>query len=180
MTKEKRTIILFGGVLAFLGGWIWLVCLNWKIALAVMFIMWGANLLEDNKTTKELENCIKDLEARIKVLESQKIIISREQITLPAKSVPLPYIPYQQPYFPNQYPIMIECDNISNVHNPRTIAEDENAIRVLCLECKHQYVIRKDWRGVPENKQYSKLFKRDTLQGHENLFYKVYPQYLRT
>lgn len=70
------------------------------------------------------------------------------------------------------------CDNVSNVHNPIVIAEDECAMRVFCKLCKHQYVIRKDWRGVSENKQYSKIFKRDTLQPHENLFYKVYPQYL--
>lgn len=73
-----------------------------------------------------------------------------------------------------------ECDNISNAHDPVTITEDGDAMRVFCKQCRHQYVIRKDWRGVPENRQYSKLFKRDVIQGHENLFYKLYPQHLST
>lgn len=73
-----------------------------------------------------------------------------------------------------------ECDNISNCHDPITIGEDNNAIRVFCRQCKHQYVIRKDWRGVAENRQYSEIFKRDVLQGNDNLFYKIHPQHLRT
>lgn len=71
-----------------------------------------------------------------------------------------------------------ECDNISKCHNPITIGEDDNALRVLCSECKNQYIIRKDWRGVPDNKQYSEIFRRETLQGHQDLFYKYYPQWL--
>lgn len=73
-----------------------------------------------------------------------------------------------------------ECDNITNCHDPETIADDQDAMRVICKQCRHQYVIRKDWRGVPENRQYSKIFKRDVIQGHENLFYKIYPQHLST
>jgi hypothetical protein len=70
-----------------------------------------------------------------------------------------------------------ECDNIQNVHNPIVIS-DEGALRVICNQCKRQYVIRKDWRGVCLNRQYSKIFKRDVLQGSDNLFYKVHPQFL--
>lgn len=71
------------------------------------------------------------------------------------------------------------CDNKSDFHEPIVIAEDQNAIRIICNKCKVQYVIRKDWRGVPENRQYSKIYKKDILQPNENLFYKAYPQYLR-
>lgn len=73
-----------------------------------------------------------------------------------------------------------ECDNYSSCHNPVTLSEDNFALRVFCKDCKHQYILRKDWRGVVENREYSKIFKRDILQPRENLFYKIYPRYLRT
>lgn len=72
-----------------------------------------------------------------------------------------------------------ECDNVSNTHDMDVISEDDSAIRAICKECKHQYVIRKDWRGVPDNVEYAKLFKRWILQGNDNLFYKHYPQHLK-
>lgn len=74
---------------------------------------------------------------------------------------------------------MKECDNISACHDPITIGEDSSAMRVYCKNCKHQYVIRKDWRGIPVNRDYIKIFKRDVLQGNDNLFYKYYPQHLK-
>ncbi len=73
-----------------------------------------------------------------------------------------------------------ECNNISQCHDPIVIGEDDNAMRVFCRQCKNQYVIRKDWRGVPENRQYSKIFQKEILQGNDNLFYKYYPMHLRT
>lgn len=61
-----------------------------------------------------------------------------------------------------------------------TIKEDLNALRVGCLECKHEYVIRKDpFKDVPENRQYAKLFKRDILQGSDGLLYKYHPEFLK-
>ena len=72
-----------------------------------------------------------------------------------------------------------QCDNKSNVHDPITIGEDYNAMRVQCKICKHSYVIHKDFTLAPEMRSYAKIFKRDILQPKENLFYKVYPQYLR-
>lgn len=60
-----------------------------------------------------------------------------------------------------------------------TISDGDTAMRVLCMECKHQYVIRKDIiKGVPERRQYARLFKRDVLQGGDNLFYKYHPGHL--
>lgn len=73
-----------------------------------------------------------------------------------------------------------ECDNISDVHEPIVIAEDSNALRVLCTKCKNQYVIGKDWRGVPLNREYAKIFRKEILQPNSNLFYKVYPSHLHT
>ncbi len=70
------------------------------------------------------------------------------------------------------------CDNVQSCHNPIVIGEDNNAIRVVCNHCWVQQTIRKDWRGVSENRQYSKIYKKDILQGTENLFYKYYPKYL--
>lgn len=74
---------------------------------------------------------------------------------------------------------MIECNNKSGCHTLNTIS-DTDALRVICTQCKYQYVIRKDWRGVPENRQYSKIFRKEILQPKNNLFYKYYPSYLRT
>lgn len=73
---------------------------------------------------------------------------------------------------------MKECDNKSKTHNPIVIGEDENAGRVICTECKNKYIIRKDGRGVYENRAYSKIYKKDILQGRDNLFYKYHPEYL--
>lgn len=71
------------------------------------------------------------------------------------------------------------CDNKSYCHDPVTIANNENAMRVICKQCKKQFVVRKDpFKDAPENRQYSRIFKRDILQPRENLFYKYYPQYL--
>lgn len=76
---------------------------------------------------------------------------------------------------------LIECDGISNLHNPITVNEDQNALRVYCKQCLNQYIIRKDPNtGAPHKAQYAKIFRRDTLQGNTNLFYKIYPQWLRT
>jgi len=75
---------------------------------------------------------------------------------------------------------MIEpCDNIRASHDCVIIGEDMNAARVYCRECKSQYVIRKDHRGVPLNRQYAEIFKRDILQGGDNLLYKYRPQFLK-
>ncbi len=72
-----------------------------------------------------------------------------------------------------------ECDNISRCHDMVEIAENENALRVYCKECKNQYVVWKDQRGLPDNQQWQKLYKRFVLQG-TNLFYKYYPKWLST
>lgn len=65
-------------------------------------------------------------------------------------------------------------------HKPITIGEDNNALRWLCTECKESGIIRKDWRGVPLNREYSKVYRREILQPNTNLFYKYYSQHLRT
>jgi hypothetical protein len=71
------------------------------------------------------------------------------------------------------------CDGVSACHNCDIIAEDMNAARVYCRECKSQYVIRKDHRGVPLNRQYAEIFKRDILQSNSNLLYKYHPNFLK-
>lgn len=77
-------------------------------------------------------------------------------------------------------PVAMICDNKAKCHDPFIVEEDMNAMRVICKECKHQYVIRKDpFKGVPENRSYIKVFRRLTLQPNTNLFYKYYPSYLQ-
>lgn len=73
------------------------------------------------------------------------------------------------------------CDNKSNAHDLEIISDGDTAMRVLCHICKHQIIIRKDpFKGVPEKRQYAKEFKRDIMQGNDNLFYRYHPQYLKT
>ena len=72
-----------------------------------------------------------------------------------------------------------ECNNVRACHNMKVLVEERNAVRVICKECKNQYVIHNDWRGAPEKRLYAKLFKRDILQGNDNLFYKYHPEYLK-
>lgn len=72
------------------------------------------------------------------------------------------------------------CDNVRNCHNPEIVGEDINAMRVYCPQCHGVIVIRKTPWGEVENRQYSKIFKRDILQGKDSLFYKIYPQHLKT
>ncbi len=74
---------------------------------------------------------------------------------------------------------MNPCNNKARCHTLQTISDDPEAMRVICVTCKEQYVIRKDHRAVPENRAYSKIFKKDVLQGNDNLFYKYHPEYLK-
>ena len=72
------------------------------------------------------------------------------------------------------------CDNIKCCHSPCQIAEDNNAMRIICTTCKKQIVIRKNpYKGAPENRAYSKVFKKDLLQGGDNLLYKYHPEFLK-
>ncbi len=71
------------------------------------------------------------------------------------------------------------CDNVARCHELKII-DDTDAMRVLCTQCKHQFFIRKDpIKNVPEKRQYIKIFKKEALQGNENLFYKYYSQFLK-
>lgn len=72
------------------------------------------------------------------------------------------------------------CDNKSACHNMKEIIDGDSAMRVICIECKRQFVIRKDsFKGVPEKRQYAKLYKRDILQGSDSLLYRYHPEYLK-
>ncbi len=72
----------------------------------------------------------------------------------------------------------MECDNYNECHDLDVIAEDDNGLRVHCKICKNQYMIRKDERGVPEKREYARLFKRFILQGNDNLFYRYNERFL--
>lgn len=76
---------------------------------------------------------------------------------------------------------MTPCDNKSQCHEPYIISQDRNAMRVICQHCRHIYIIRKrPAEDVPENRAYSKVFKKDVLQGNDNLFYKYHPQHMQS
>ena len=72
------------------------------------------------------------------------------------------------------------CDNVQRCHKPLEIGEDSNALRWHCTECKESGIIRKDpFKQVPEKREYARIYRRDILQGKDNLFYKYYPQNIR-
>lgn len=76
---------------------------------------------------------------------------------------------------------MLKCNNISQCHDLTVIIDGDTAQRVICKLCKAVMVIRKDpFKEVPEKRQYAKIFKRDILQGGDNLFYKYHPEFIRT
>lgn len=71
------------------------------------------------------------------------------------------------------------CNNIQRCHNPITLSEDENALRWFCTECKESGIIRKEpIKNVPEKREYARVYRKDILQGKDNLFYKYYSQHL--
>lgn len=71
------------------------------------------------------------------------------------------------------------CDNKRSCHSLVNII-DTDALRVICIQCKQQFVLRKDLnKKVPEKRLYAKIFKKDILQPKDPLFYKYYPQYLQ-
>lgn len=72
------------------------------------------------------------------------------------------------------------CDNYRDCHDLVPVSDDNSATRFFCKICNDQVILRKDLRGVYENREYSIAFKRDILQGDDNLLYKYHPQYLNT
>jgi len=73
------------------------------------------------------------------------------------------------------------CNNVSNAHRLKEIDDGDTAMRVICQECWKQFTIRKDpIKGVPEKRQYAKIFKRDIMQGNDNLLYKYHHEFLKT
>lgn len=73
------------------------------------------------------------------------------------------------------------CNNKSQCHDLSIVTDGDSAQRVVCKLCKANIVIRKDVvKGVPERRQYARIFKRDILQGGDNLFYKYHPEFIRT
>lgn len=67
------------------------------------------------------------------------------------------------------------CDNISNVHDNVMIIHEQDGVRYICKICNQQNVLRIGADGRMENRNYARVFKRDLLQPHDNLYFKVYP-----
>ncbi len=68
------------------------------------------------------------------------------------------------------------CDNKNEVHNNEVINETPDGIRVFCKICKQVNVLRMDKDGRFNNREYSKVMKRDILQPPSNLYYKANSQ----
>lgn len=67
------------------------------------------------------------------------------------------------------------CDNISNVHENFMMNEEPDGVRYICDHCKQQNVLRIGLDGRMENRLYTRVFKKDVLQPHDNLYFRVHP-----
>ena len=65
-------------------------------------------------------------------------------------------------------------DNKNSVHKMIYLEDAPDIIVAYCERCKKRFYVRKGQGGRPAP-IYSEIFKRDTLQQHENLYYKEYP-----
>lgn len=68
------------------------------------------------------------------------------------------------------------CDNINQCHDNITIGETSDGIRTYCKLCGKINEIRFDTNGRCDNREYSEIFKRDTVQPGSNLYYKIHPE----
>lgn len=68
-------------------------------------------------------------------------------------------------------------DNINSVHNMKYLEDAPDVVVAYCTRCKSRYYFRKDANRT--DPRYGKIFKRDTLQPHENLYYKEYPHRMK-
>ena len=66
------------------------------------------------------------------------------------------------------------CDNLSDTHDNILIKEEKDGVRYLCKICKQQNVMRIGEDGRMDNREYTKVFKRDILQPSDNLYFKVH------
>ena len=67
------------------------------------------------------------------------------------------------------------CDNFNDVHNNIILNETKDGIRVRCSKCGEINVLRIDPNGRMDNREYGRVFKADTLQPSDNLYYKLHP-----
>ena len=65
------------------------------------------------------------------------------------------------------------CDNINSVHDNQIINEEHDGIRARCKICGKINIIRIGFDGRMNNRQYSKIFKRDVVQPGSNLYYRI-------
>lgn len=68
-------------------------------------------------------------------------------------------------------------NNIDSVHKMKYLEDAPDVVVAYCEHCKKRYYFRKN-NGKTDPK-YNAVFKRDTLQAHENLYYKIYPQRMK-
>ena len=67
-----------------------------------------------------------------------------------------------------------ECDNLNCCHDCQTTNEEDDGLRLICKQCKHIYILRCDKDGRFNNREYQKIYRKDTLQPNTNLYYKYH------
>lgn len=59
---------------------------------------------------------------------------------------------------------------MTHVHLPKILVNDPDCVQAYCERCKKRVHIR-----TGDRKAYREFFQRDTLQPHQNLYFKEYP-----
>jgi len=59
---------------------------------------------------------------------------------------------------------------MTHVHLPKILSDANDCTQAYCERCKERVFIR---RG--DKKKMAEFFERDTLQPHQNLYYKEFP-----
>lgn len=75
---------------------------------------------------------------------------------------------------------MNTCDNIGTVHAPIVCSETSTGYRVYCRRCDTYWSVRKDGRGVADNRLWAEIFFEDVVQPPHPLFYKLHPHIMST
>lgn len=72
------------------------------------------------------------------------------------------------------------CNNISALHWPEVLNDSGGAIVAHCKLCHAIGIFRYDGEGRPNNREYSKWFKRDTIQQDHPLYFKYHESQVAT
>lgn len=71
---------------------------------------------------------------------------------------------------------MPKCDNIGTIHVPVICSETAQGYKVYCRRCDTYWCMKKDGRGVADNRAWGEAFFEDVVQPPHPLFFKLHPE----